>query len=176
MTSNPSDQRMAPRDRSTSGASRGGSTDGRHGATGALDSVVWFALDGKSYGLDVAVVREVVSIDRLLPVPRTPAAIIGAFALRGATVALVDTRILFGLDATTSATTALVVARGHRTICGLTIDRVIGVAPFTDATFTPAVRGREPPQIAGFMSDERGGLMTVLDAPTLVHSLECLRF
>jgi chemotaxis signal transduction protein len=167
---NPASQRSEPRERSS---------DGRH-AGAALDSVVWFSLDGTSYGLDVAVVREVVSIDRLLPVPRTPAAIIGAFALRGATVALVDTRILFGLDAmttaTTTATTALVVARGHRTLCGLTIDRVIDVARFVDAQFIPAVRGRDPPQIAGFMSDEQGGLLTVLDTSTIMHSLECLRF
>jgi purine-binding chemotaxis protein CheW len=162
---NPAIQRSEPRERSS---------DGR--PAGAIDSVVWFSLDGTSYGLDVAVVREVVSIDRLLPVPRTPAAIIGAFALRGATVALVDTRILFGLDATTTATTALVVARGHRTLCGLTIDRVIDVARFVDAQFIPAVRGRDPPQIAGFMSNEHGGLLTVLDTSTIMHSLECLRF
>jgi purine-binding chemotaxis protein CheW len=161
--SNPTSQRTAP-------------PDGRHGASAALDSVVWFSLDGKSYGLDVAVVREVVSIDRLLPVPRAPAAIIGAFVVRGATVALVDTRILFGLDTTATATTALVVARGHRTLCGLAIDRVVDVVQFVDSKFIPAVRGRDPPQIAGFMADERGGLLTVLDTTTIMHSLECLRF
>jgi len=159
----------------TRAESRERSSDGRHGAVPAVDSLVWFSLDGKSYGLDVAVVREVVTIDRLVPVPGTPAAILGAFALRGATVALVDTRLLFGLDAATSATTALVVARGHRTICGLTIDRVIDVAPFADASFIPAVRGREPPQIAGVVPDGRGGLLTVLDTSTILQSLESLR-
>jgi purine-binding chemotaxis protein CheW len=139
---------------------------------------VWFSLDGKSYGLDVAVVREVVTIERLLRVPGTPLAIIGAFALRGATVALVDTRVLFGLEAATSATaaaTALIVARGHRTICGLTIDRVIDVAPFSDASFIPAVRGREPPQVAGVVPDGSGGLLTVLDTSTILQSLDSLR-
>jgi hypothetical protein len=53
---------------------------------------------------------------------------------------------------------------------------VMGVAPFVEARFTPAVRGREPPQIAGFMSDERGGLLTVLDTSTILQSLESLRF
>ena len=144
-------------------------------AIAGVDSLVWFSLAGKSYGLDVAVVREVVTIDRLLPVPRTPPAIIGAFALRGATVALVDTRLLFGLDAASSATTALVVARGHRTICGLTIDHVIGVSPLADASFIPAVRGREPPQIAGVVPDGLGGLLTVLDTSTILQSLESLR-
>jgi purine-binding chemotaxis protein CheW len=167
MESKPISQRVEARDPSH---------DGQLGAGPALDSVVCFALAGKPYALDVAVIREVVSIDKLLPVPRTPPAIVGAFALRGATVALVDTRILFGLDATAPATTALVVVRGHRTICGLTIDHVIGVARFVEANFTPAVRGREPPQVAGFMPDERGGLLTVLDTSTILNTLESLRF
>jgi chemotaxis signal transduction protein len=168
MTANkPTSQQLETRDRPMPGPP---------GPFAALDSVVCFSVAGKLYALDVAAVREVVSIEQLLPVPRTPAPIVGAFALRGATVALVDTRILFGLDATTAATTALIVVRGHRTICGLTIDRVIGVARFVAAKFTPAVRGREPPQIAGFMSDERGGLLTVLDTQTILHSLDSLRF
>jgi len=156
--------------------SRDRSAAGLHSAAVPVDSVVCFSVAGKPYALDVAVVREVITIDKLLPVPRTPAPIVGAFALRGATVALVDTRILFGLEAATAATTALIVVRGHRTICGLTIDRVMGVARFVEAKFTPAVRGREPPQIAGFMSDERGGLLTVLDTSTILQSLDSLRF
>jgi chemotaxis signal transduction protein len=142
----------------------------------ALDSVVCFAIAGKAYAIDVALVREVVTIDKLIRVPNTPAAVIGAFALRGATVALVDTPILLGIDATGERMTALVIARGHRTSCGLTIDRVMGVARFVAAKFTPAVRGRESPQIAGFLPDERGGTLTVLDTATIVRSLERLRF
>lgn len=145
-------------------------------SSAGLDSVVCFVVDGKSYALDVTVVREVVSIDKVLPVPRTAPAIIGVFAMHGATMALVDTRIVFGLPPAPTATTALVVARGHRAICGITIDRVIGVTRFSEATFTPAVRGREPPQIAGFMADERGALVTVLDTSILMHALEALRF
>jgi purine-binding chemotaxis protein CheW len=145
-------------------------------SSAGLESVVCFVVDGKSYALDVTVVRQVVSIEKVLPVPRTAPAIIGVFALHGATMALVDTRIIFGLPPAPTATTALVVARGHRTICGITIDRVIGVARFSETSFTPAVRGREPPQIAGFMADERGALVTVLDTSILVHALEALRF
>jgi purine-binding chemotaxis protein CheW len=154
-----------------------GSPIAGHDATGAgIDSLVCFALSGAGYALDVEVVREVVPVDRLLVIPRTPAPIIGAFVLRGATLALVDTRILFGLDAGGPRATALVIARGHRTLCAITIDSVVSVARFAEALFTPAVRGREPPQVAGFISDDRGGLITVLDTRTIVHSLERLRF
>jgi purine-binding chemotaxis protein CheW len=157
-------------------ADRTHGSSGGQGPAAAFDSVVCFTVAGRSYALDVAVVREVVGIEHVIPVPRTPPAIAGAFALRGATVALIDTRSLFGLDAASPATTALIVASGHRTICGLMIERVMGVAPFVAAKFTPAVRGREPPQVWGFMPDDHGGLMTVLDTQTLLRSLESLRF
>ena len=111
-----------------------------------------------------------------MPVPRTPAPVAGVFALRGATVALVNARILFGLDSPDGHDAALIIARGHRTICGLTVDGVLGVARFLEARFTAATPGREPPQVAGFMPDERGGLLTVLDASVIVTSLERLRF
>jgi hypothetical protein len=41
-------------------------------ASRGVDSVVCFELAGKTFALDVAVVREVVSVERLRPVPHTP--------------------------------------------------------------------------------------------------------
>jgi chemotaxis signal transduction protein len=151
-------------------------SDGSQAAAARFDSLVCFAIAEKTFALDVALVREVVTVEKLLPVPRAPAPIIGAFALRGATLALVDARILFGLDSGTKPGMALILARAHRTLCALTIDRVIGVFPFNEANFTPAVRGREPPEVAGFLPDDHGGLLTILDTPTIVRSIERLKF
>lgn len=141
-----------------------------------IDSVVRFAIAGAAYALDVAVVRELVTVERLVAVPGTPAPVVGAFPLRGATLALVDGRILFGLPAGGERSRALVIARGHRALCGLTIDQVSGVTRFVEAQFTPAVPGREPPLVAGFLAEERGGAITMLDAPALVRSLGRLGF
>lgn len=147
-----------------------------------IDSVVCFAIGGVAHALDVAVVREVVSVDKLVAVPRTPPAIMGVFALRGAVVALVDTRILLALagppsapPAGAAALPALVIARGHRPLCGLTIDRVIGVMKLADAELAPALPGREPPRGVRLILDEHDDPIIVLDAATLVHSLERLR-
>lgn len=155
-------------------ASRGRDASGS--AAAALDSVVCFAIADKTYGLDVGVVREVVTVTRWIPVPHAAPAILGVFALRGATVALVDTRTVFGLAALGEPSTALVVASGHRTICALTIDRVLGVVAVAETQLTPAVRGRDPAQVAGFLASDAGGLVTVLDAAHLVHSLDRLHF
>jgi purine-binding chemotaxis protein CheW len=139
------------------------------------ESLVCFSVGDQTYALDVAVVREVVTLDKLLPVPRTAAAILGAFALRGATIAVVDSAALFGLPTAPAAAVVLVLARAHRTLCALTIDRVVGVVRFAIAQFTPSVRGREPPQVAGFLAVDHGELVTVLDTPTVLRSTERLR-
>lgn len=152
--------------------SRGPSSTG----LGRFDALVCVSIAGASYALDVAIVREVVSIEKLLSIPQTPAPVVGAFVLRGATVALVDARILFGLSASAARPMAVVIAQGHRTLCGLTIDHVIGVVPFTPARFAPAVRGREAPQVAGFLNDDQHGSITVLDTTVLLRSIERLRF
>jgi chemotaxis signal transduction protein len=137
---------------------------------------VCFSISTRSYALDVALVREVVTVGTVFPVPQAPAPVAGVFSLRGATVALVDTPRLLGIASTESRTTALVIVRNHQTVCALTIDRVIGVTRFVDGHFISADPEREPPEVLGFMPDERGGLLTVLDSALILGALNRLRF
>ncbi len=141
-----------------------------------LENLVCFVIANRTFALDVGLVREVVSIGQLFPVPRAPAAIAGVFSLRGATVALVNTPRLLDIAETTPLTSALVIVRGHQVLCALTIDRVIGVTRFIERHFIAADPEREPAQVSGFMPDERGGLLTILDSSVIVSSLERLRF
>jgi chemotaxis signal transduction protein len=143
---------------------------------GMPKGLVCFTLAGRSYGIDVALVREVVNVEGLLAVPKAPAPIVGAFALRGATVALVDARILFGLHSPSERQQALIIARSHQVVCAMTIDKVLGVVPFNTSRFTAAVRGQDPASVAGFISDEQNATTTVLDTANLIRALEKLRF
>ena len=130
----------------------------------------------RSYALDVSLVREVVVVSAVFPVPKMPAPVLGVFSLRGATVALVETSALLDLGTGGDPTTALVIVRNHQTVCGLTVDRVIGVSRFAANNFIPADAGREPPEVIGFMPDERSGLLTVLDSGVVLSALNRLRF
>jgi purine-binding chemotaxis protein CheW len=167
-------------ERTSGGSERGPSDSGasaqRSGNFAMPKAMVCFALAGRNYGLDVTIIREVVNVERLLPVPKAPAPIAGAFALRGATLALVDTRTLFGLVSPSERNQALIVARGHRVLCALTIDSVMGVVPFEATKFTAAIRGQDPAQVAGFFGGEQHATITVLDTRYLLQSLDRLRF
>ena len=159
----------------TGAAASRGSTH-RPDARRTIESLVCFSLSGRSYALDVALVREVVTLGTVFPVPQAPAPIAGVFSLRGATVALVDTTTLLGIQPADQRVTALVIVRNHQTVCALTIDRVAGVTRYVDAHFIHADPEREPPEVLGFMPDERGGLLTVLDSARLLGALDRLRF
>lgn len=141
-----------------------------------IENLVCFSISSRPYALDVALVREVVTVGAVFPVPRAAAPIAGVFSLRGATVALVDTPTLLGIVSSSARTTALVIVRNHQTVCALTIDRVIGVARFVEDRFIAADPEREPPEVLGFMPDERGGLLTVLDSALVLGALNRLRF
>ena len=141
-----------------------------------IESLVCFTVANRAYALDGSLVREVVAVSAVFPVPKMPAPVLGVFSLRGATVALIETSLLLDLGAGGEPAAALVIVRNHQTVCGLTIDRVIGVSRFIERNFIPADTGREPPEVIGFMPDERSGLVTVLDSGVVLSALNRLRF
>lgn len=161
---------------SRASASQASAAPGASARAPAIESLVCFTIANRSYALDVSLVREVVAVSAVFPVPKMPAPVLGVFSLRGATVALIETSLLLDLGAGGEPAAALVVVRNHQTVCGLTIDRVIGVSRFIERNFIPADAGREPPEVVGFMPDERSGLVTVLDSGVVLSALNRLRF
>jgi len=142
----------------------------------AIESLVCFMLAQRAFAIDVSLVREVVNVGAVFPVPNAAASIAGVFSLRGATMALVDASRLLALPASDARALALVIARRHQTLCAITIDRVIGVARFVRSHFIAGDPEREPPEVAGFMPDERSGLLTVLDSSVVLAAIDRLRF
>ncbi len=59
--------------------------------------VLNFAIDGQLYGINVAKVREIINLPRILRMPQTHGAIDGVFELRGRVIPLISIRTLFAL-------------------------------------------------------------------------------
>src|SRR5262245_43307592 len=84
------------------GGSGKGSGRGRGARAGQYVCVFW--LGGDRYALDAVLVREVVAVPALLPVPMTPPWLLGLCNLRGVALAVVD--LGGALDLTTRAAAA----------------------------------------------------------------------
>ena len=100
-------------------------TEGRGRATTPL---VPFSLDGAWYALELDVVERVLPMAAVIPLPRAPKVMLGAFNLHGEVVPVVDVRRRLGLAPRGFVLTArFLVARAGRRRLALPVDEVAGV-------------------------------------------------
>jgi len=154
----------------------GGSTARREGASIALCT---FMLGGRSFGLDVALVGEVVVVEGLTPVPLGRPALRGLFNLRGTPLALVDTKQVLGITGVENheraRTISALVLKHADLVVALEIDRVDAVVEASRGQLTAATSPEENPVVRGFLQLD-GRVVTVLDAETLLAKLDQLRY
>ena len=100
-----------------------------HGATNAREGrYLTFRLDDEVYGVPILDVREIIELQDITPVPRTPHYVCGVINLRGRVLPLVDLRRRFGLPTVepTELTVNIVLQSGGSTY-GCLIDEVLEV-------------------------------------------------
>jgi two-component system, chemotaxis family, chemotaxis protein CheV len=137
-------------------------------------AVTVFLLGDQPYGLAVSATREIVAVDKLIDVPRSPAPVLGLFPLRGGAIALIDTPAILGLELETGRRRALVIVRGDTPLCGITIDAVLGVVRADQLELTPAEAGRDAAAMLGFLTMPDGRIITLLDTDAVLRRIEAL--
>jgi purine-binding chemotaxis protein CheW len=139
-----------------------------------------FWLGERHFGLDVALAAEVVTVDRVAPVPMAPPSVRGLFNLRGTPVALLELGMVLGLEDVARhdarAVTALVVRDGDLLVA-FVIDRMEAVVSESRGTFTEAGTD-DHAAVRGFLELDgaAGRVVTVLEPAVLLERLEAVRF
>lgn len=96
---------------------------------GASLELVQFQVGGETYALAAAAVREVLPLRDLLPLPGTPAFVLGIVNVRGRILSVVDLKRFFGLPvAGLTDSNRLLVLGDDELEFGLLADRVLGTA------------------------------------------------
>jgi purine-binding chemotaxis protein CheW len=90
--------------------------------------LVVFTLADELYAVDISSIREIIAMQEITPIPRSPRAIEGVINLRGRVVPIVDLRRQLGFPARASsrATRIVVATLGPDTV-GLVVDAVAHV-------------------------------------------------
>jgi len=88
-----------------------------------------FNLGNEGYGLEILKVQEIIGIQEITRIPRTPAYVKGVINLRGKVIPVIDLRLKFGMDPLefTRETCIIVVQvkrEESRLIMGIVVDRV----------------------------------------------------
>ncbi len=144
--------------------------EGRQGAgAAAADQVelLGFMLSDEEYALDVLEIKEIVRLQPITVVPRSPAWVKGIVTLRGVIVPIFDLRSRLGLAEIAHGpdTRIVVVLRGEE-LAGLIVDSI------TQVMRTPLAGIEPPPQTIGEVEAEfLRGVVRVNDRLVILLSL-----
>jgi purine-binding chemotaxis protein CheW len=145
-----------------------------HGASAsseAMQRIVTFRVDGRSFGVDVAAVREIKGWQPTTPLPNAASHVLGGINLRGAIIAVYDLRPRLGRGPSTisRSSVVIVVDLGER-LAGLLVDAVSDIVDIQISALRPA------PDIAGEGDDILQALVVkgdevvaLLDLPAVVR-------
>lgn len=87
-----------------------------------------FFLGSREYGIQILEAREVVGMQNIDPVPRTPVFMKGVINLRGKIVPVIDLRLKFGMEsAEYTNETCIIVVDLAGIFTGIIVDRLAGV-------------------------------------------------
>lgn len=155
-------------------------------ASGSADTVVTFATSDGLFALPVARVVEILDIQPISPLPRSPDHMLGLIDRRGVSVPVVDMRLLLGFplldDTPQTRIVVLKLGSGQDTdgMVGLRVDRVIEVTtldPVSAEDTAPATfLDWNEPMVAG-IGRRDGKFITRLDieemfTPHMAHSAQ----
>lgn len=138
--------------------------------------LVSFNLDAEAFGVDIAVVQEIVRMPEITRVPRAPAFVEGVVNLRGKIIPVVDLRKRFGLKLSeaTKGTRIIVVTIGGRTV-GMIVDAVSEVLRLDADSIEPTPEMVSSPIDASFLrgiAKLEGRLLILLDLGLVLDAKE----
>ncbi|MGI9951235.1 chemotaxis protein CheW [Moorellaceae bacterium AZ2] len=110
-----------------------------------MEQLVVFQLAGETYGVDIAHVHEIIRLQPITEVPRTPDFVEGVINLRGRIIPVIDLHKRFGLPAAeASNNTRIMVVEVKGITVGMIVDAVSEVLRLPEENIEPP-----PPIIQG---------------------------
>ena len=138
---------------------------------------VTFRLGEEKYGINVALVREVLKSSEIAPVPGAPYYVLGIINLRGNVVTVIDTRSRFGLpphDADDA--TRIVIIEREGQVVGMVVDSVSEVANLRESEieFAPNVGNDESAKYIQGVCNQDEELLILIDLEKLFTTEELM--
>ena len=91
-----------------------------------------FFLAGEEYGLEIMKVSEIIGMQTITRIPRTPEFVRGVINLRGRVIPITDLRRKFGLESDSTNESCIIVVQVNGTQTGLVVDRVSDVVAIAE--------------------------------------------
>jgi purine-binding chemotaxis protein CheW len=129
---------------------------------------VTFTVSGRSYGVDIGSVREIIRWTAVTPLPKQPAHARGVLNLRGTIVPVHDLRARFGGPLTEAGENHVIIIAwiGAQTI-GILVDAVSDILSVAPEGIRKAPASPEANLIAGLVTADQDRIVTILDLQAL---------
>lgn len=137
---------------------------------GPVSEWVTFRLDSEKYGINVMLVREVLKVTEIAPVPGAPYFVLGIINLRGNVVTVIDTRTRFGLpQAELTDSTRIVIIEMAGQDIGMMVDSVAEVVTLNESEieYAPNVGNDESAKYIQGVSNQGDELLILVDLEKL---------
>ena len=132
--------------------------------TAVETQIVIIELSGAEYGIPAVMVKEIVRLVEITPVPESPALVKGAIDYRGTVAVVIDLALRLGLKSTPyNLGTQIIIVENEAGLTGLVVDRVADVLTIDETT---VMHGREsslPEEIATGAYEDGERLVLLLD-------------
>ena len=115
----------------TFGSSNAGSAVSTVSVTRAGKYLTFF-LAGEEYGLEILKVSEIIGMQAITRVPRTPEFVRGVINLRGKVIPITDLRVKFGMPSDTQDESCIIVVQLRDMQMGIVVDRVSEVVALAE--------------------------------------------
>jgi purine-binding chemotaxis protein CheW len=129
-----------------------------------------FVLAGTPYALPVERVREIVRLREITSIPRVPQWVLGAVALRGEVVQVVDLRLRLGLEtAEPSRRSRIIVLHGDDDrVTGILVDGVEQVLRIAEQSISPAASSGESEAVSE-LCERDGDFISIIDVDRVLE-------
>lgn len=130
-----------------------------------FDRYLSFNLGTEEFGIPLLIVKEVLALPETTPIPFVPSHFIGVMNLRGQVISLVDLRSKFGIKATNSDETAVIICDLQSTSIGIVVDSVNSVITPTneDMSDKPEMQSTASSQYIVSIYRKEGRMVLFLD-------------
>ncbi len=144
-------------------------------STSMEERYLTFYLQNEVYGIEITKIREIIGIQKITHVPKTPEFVEGVINLRGKVVPVVDLRKKFGLDSSEyTRETCIIVVEVHDNLMGVIVDTVIEVARISPDAFNevPSFGGSVPVEYIQGICENNGKVVVLLDIENVLSKEE----
>ena len=145
----------------------------RRGGRGPVREFLTFSLGDDLFGVDLARIKEILSLPPITLVPRAARSIVGICSVRGLLVSVMDLRLRLGLETRprTRRARILLVTTDHGEVVGLLVDEVRHVVRLSEdeLELAPALGGDMSEHVLG-VGRSHGEFIVLLDLAAVVES------